>query len=147
MWLGQYQRRPNQEGEGQVGRVTIGGEQTAVLLDSERRGLEVYAPGGYRWTPRVDQKVLVIQGRGEIPCVVGVRQDQTAPDEVTVESQDSHLNLAAEGAELTGGLSNPKKSAFQSFGAYHSTTGAGATRTLAPDLGQFIPLFRLPVNR
>ena len=101
MWLGQYQRRPNQEGEGQVGRVTIGGEQTAVLLDSERRGLEVYAPGGYRWTPRVDQKVLVIQGRGEIPCVVGVRQDQTAPDEVTVESQDSHLNLAAEGAELT----------------------------------------------
>ena len=38
MWLGQYQRRPNQEGEGQVGRVTIGGEQTAVLLDSERRG-------------------------------------------------------------------------------------------------------------
>ena len=75
MWLGQYQRRPNQEGEGQVGRVTIGGEQTAVLLDSERRGLEVYAPGGYRWTPRVDQKVLVIQGRGEIPCVVGVRQD------------------------------------------------------------------------
>ena len=45
------------------------------------------------------------------------------------------------------GLSNPKKSAFQSFGAYHSTTGAGATRTLAPDLGQFIPLFRLPVNR
>ena len=32
-----------------------------------------------------------------------LRQDQTAPDEVTVESQDSHLNLAAEGAELTGG--------------------------------------------
>ena len=103
MWLGQYQRRPNQEGEGQVGRVTIGGEQTAVLLDSERRGLEVYAPGGYRWTPRVDKKVLVIQGRGEIPCVVGVRQDQTAPDEVTVESPDSHFNLAAEGAELIGG--------------------------------------------
>ena len=35
--------------------------------------------------------------------MVGVRQDQTAPDEVTVESQDSHLNLAAEGAELIGG--------------------------------------------
>lgn len=102
MWLGKNQRRPNQEGEGQVGRVTIGGEQAAVLLDSERRGLEVYAPGGYRWTPRVDQKALVIQGRGEIPCVVGVRQDQAAPDEVKVESEDSSLGLSAEGAKLTG---------------------------------------------
>ena len=102
MWLGRYQRRPNQEGEGQVGKVTIGGEQVAVLLDSERRGMEVYAPGGYRWTPRVDQKALVIQGRGEIPCVVGVRQDQAAPDQVTVESEDSSLALTSEGAELTG---------------------------------------------
>ena len=103
MWLGRYQRRPNQEGEGQVGKVTIGGEQVAVLLDSERRGLEVYGPGGYRWQPRVDQRTLVIQGRGEIPCVVGVRQDQAAPEQVKVESEDSALTLKAEGAELAGG--------------------------------------------
>ena len=102
MWLGRNQNRPNQAGEGQVGKVTIGGEAAAVLLDSERRGLEVYAPGGYRWLPRVDQKALVIQGRGEIPCVVGVRQDQAAPEQVAVESEHSALSLTEEGAELTG---------------------------------------------
>lgn len=103
MWLGRQQRRPAQAGEGQVGKVTIGGDRAAVLLDSERRGLEVYAPGGYRWTPRVDQKVLVIQGRGEIPCVIGTRQGESAPEKVTVESDGgSRLALEVSGAKLEG---------------------------------------------
>lgn len=85
MWLSRQQRRLHQAGEGQVGKVTIGGDEVAVLLDSERRGLEVYSPGGYQWTPRADQKVLVIQGRGEIPCVVGLRQGETPPEKVTIE--------------------------------------------------------------
>lgn len=103
MWLSRQQKRPNQAGESQVGKVTIGGEQTAVLLDSERRGLEVYGPGGYRWKPGVGQKVLVIQGRGEIPCVAGVRTDQKAPEAVTVESAaGAQLRLDGADAELTG---------------------------------------------
>lgn len=103
MWLGKQQRRPNQAGEGQVGKVTIGGERSAVLLDSERRGLEVYSPGGYHWTPRPDQKVLVIQGRGEIPCVVGLRQGEQLPDEVTVEAESGNrLHLSQASAALEG---------------------------------------------
>lgn len=86
MWLSRQQRRVHQAGEGQVGKVTIGGDEVAVLLDSERRGLEVYSPGGYTWTPRADQKVLVIQGQGEIPCVVGLRQGETPPEKVTIET-------------------------------------------------------------
>lgn len=103
MWLSGQQRRLHRAGEGQVGRVTIGGEQAAVLLDSERRGLEVYSPGGYHWTPRADQKVLVIQGQGEIPCVVGLRQGETPPEKVTVEADGGgQLELDGENAALAG---------------------------------------------
>ena len=44
----------------------------------------MYSPAGYCWTPKVGQRVLVIQGRGEIPCVVGARQDGGMPDKVGV---------------------------------------------------------------
>ena len=84
MWLSGQHKRPADCGEGQTGIVTVGGGETAVMLDSERRGLEVYAPAGYRWTPEVDQRVLVIQGPGEIPCILGVRQDSERPESVEI---------------------------------------------------------------
>jgi hypothetical protein len=103
MWLGRQQKRSHQAGEGQVGKVTIGGEQVSVLLDSERRGLELYAPGGYQWTPRAGQRVLVIQGQGEIPCVVGLRQGETPPEQVTVEANGGgKLLLDGKNAAVTG---------------------------------------------
>lgn len=103
MWLGRQQKRPHWAGEGQVGRVTIGGERAAVLLDSERRGLEVYSPGGYTWTPRADQRVLVIQGQGEIPCVVGLRQGETPPERVVIEADGGgKLELDGENGSLAG---------------------------------------------
>lgn len=92
MWLSGQQKRPVDNGEGMTGIVTMsGGETAAVLLDSERRGLQVYGPGGYTWTPRVGQRVLVIQGQGEIPCVAGVRQGQKAPERVSVEGRQLAL--------------------------------------------------------
>lgn len=103
MWLGKQQKRQMEASEGQVGRVTIGGERSAVLLDSERRGLEVYSPGGYHWTPRPGQKVLVIQGRGEIPCVAGLRQGEKLPETVAVKVDSGHrLELTAASALLAG---------------------------------------------
>jgi hypothetical protein len=63
------------------------GDDLAVLLDSERRGLEVYGPAGYRWAPRVGQRVLVLQGKGEIPCVVGVRQGEDDPQSVAIQAE------------------------------------------------------------
>ena len=108
MWLSGQQKRPTDHGEGQTGIVTVGGDETAVQLDSERRGLEVYAPAGYRWTPEVDQRVLVIQGPGEIPCIVGVRQDSERPDcvevcakTVSVSGQDAVVQ-AEETVDLRG---------------------------------------------
>ena len=57
MWLSGQQKRPTDRGEGQTGIVTVGGDEAAVQLDSERRGLEVYAPAVYDWTPVTDQRV------------------------------------------------------------------------------------------
>ena len=87
MWLSGQHKRPADCGEGQTGIVTVGGGEAAVQLDSERRGLEVYAPAGYRWTPEVDQRVLVIRGPGEIPCIVGVRQDSERPESVEISAK------------------------------------------------------------
>ena len=92
MWLSGQHKRPADQGEGQTGIVTVGGKETAVMLDSERRGLKVYAPAGYRWTPEVDQQVLVIRGQGEIPCIVGVREGGAQPDSVSISAKDMSVS-------------------------------------------------------
>lgn len=43
------------------GQTSIGGEETAVALRGEQRGIEVMAPGGYVWRPRCGDEVLVIK--------------------------------------------------------------------------------------
>ena len=91
MWLSGQQKRPVDPGEGQTGIVTMSGSETAVQLDSERRGLQLYSPGGYTWTPKVGQRVLVIQGRGEIPCVVGAQQHGGVPDRVDIQAKELTL--------------------------------------------------------
>ena len=100
MWMSGQHKRPADEGEGQTGIVTMSGGETAVLLDRERRGLQVYSPAGYCWTPKVGQRVLVIQGRGEIPCVVGARQDGGMPDKVGVAAKQ--LTLDGERVNIAG---------------------------------------------
>ena len=89
MWLSGQQKRPADSGEGQTGIVTMSGGEMAVMMDCERRGVQVYAPAGYRWTPKVGQRVLVIQGQGEILCVVGARQDGDVPDQVAVTARQT----------------------------------------------------------
>lgn len=74
MWLSKQQKQEGLEQPVDIGEVTMTGETVAVELDSERRGLAVYAPGGYRWRPSVGQKVLVLK-TGEGPCVVGAPAD------------------------------------------------------------------------
>ena len=110
MWLSGQHKRPADCGEGQTGIVTVGGSEAAVLLDSERRGLEVYAPAGYYWTPEAGQRVLVIRGQGEIPCIVGVRQDSDRPESVdnrakvmSVEGQN--VSVRAEKSAVVAGKS------------------------------------------
>ena len=86
MWLARQQKRDAAEIAGSVGQVTLGGDTPAVELDSERRNLEVYAPGGYRWRPAPGQKVLVLKANG-VPCVTGTPSPGgLEPGEVSLES-------------------------------------------------------------
>lgn len=85
MWLSGQQKRPASTGEGQTGIVTVGGANAAVRLDSEVRGPDLYAPAGYHWLPNVGDRVLVIKGEGERPCIVGVKQGGE-PAEVTIRA-------------------------------------------------------------
>lgn len=98
MWLAKQQKRPAEEAPGEVGVVTLGGDTPAVELDSERRNLAVYAPGGYRWRPAPGQKVLVLKAGGE-PCIAGTpSQGGLEPGEVELKSAaGSGLKLDGQG--------------------------------------------------
>ena len=85
MWLSKQQKQPARPGEGCTGVVTVGGEYPTVRLDSEVRAPELYGPAGYRWSPGAGDRVLVIKGEGERPCVVGVKKG-TVPRSVTLEA-------------------------------------------------------------
>lgn len=101
MWLSGQQKQPADPGEGQTGIVTMSGGELAVMLDCERRGLQLYGPAGYRWTPKVGQRVLVIQGKGETPCVVGLRQDGSVPDQVDISAK--RLTAGGTAVNIQGG--------------------------------------------
>lgn len=85
MWLSGQQKRPARNGEGQTGIVTMAGENLTVRLDSEVSVPEIYGPAGYRWTPGAGDRVLVLKGEGEKPCVIGVRQSET-PASIAIQA-------------------------------------------------------------
>lgn len=87
MWLSRQQKQEPVQPPGGTGEVTLSGDVLAVELESERRRLEVYGPGGLRWKPAVGQKVLVLKAEGD-PCVTGARTDSSGlePGELALES-------------------------------------------------------------
>ena len=90
MWLSEQKQRPARTGEGQTGVVTMAGDCLAVRLDHEVRRPELYGPAGYRWEPKAGDRVLVIKGEQERPCIVGVKQG-SAPACVSVEADTVQL--------------------------------------------------------
>jgi len=93
LWLSGQQKHPPSHGEGQTGVVTMAGKVLAVQLDSEVRDPGLCTPGGYRWSPSVGDRVLVIKGEGERPCIVGVCGGGI-PAEAQLKA--GHLDLAGE---------------------------------------------------
>lgn len=90
MWLSKQQKQPARSGEGRTGTVILGGDSLTVRLDREVSAPELYGPAGYRWRPAAGDRVLVIKGEGERPCVVGVREG-TTPSRVAVEAKEVAL--------------------------------------------------------
>lgn len=91
MWLSKQQKQILPNLSGRTGIVTVSGDSLSVRVDSEVSAPEVYGPAGYRWTPGAGDRVLVIKGEGEEPCVVGVRRGGT-PAAVALEAGQVALN-------------------------------------------------------
>ena len=101
MWTSERRRElPVREPAAELGEVTLGGDPAGVSLGGERRGLEVYGPGGYRWRPAARDKVLVLKAgaEGESPCILGTRQDGSglAPGEVQISGGRCSVQLGRE---------------------------------------------------
>lgn len=99
--------RPN--GAALTGPVTLPGESLGVWLEGERRGVQVYAPGGYHWAPALGDEVLVLKTgeSGEKPCAVGVPADTRAlqPGEVLITAGGASVKLSLDGrVDITGEL-------------------------------------------
>lgn len=104
MWLSKQQKKSPASQAGDVGEVTLTGHTLGVELDSERRGMAVYAPGGYCWKPALGQRVLVLKA-GEEPCVlaVPVEAGELAPGEVALSGPaGARVKLNADGSVTLG---------------------------------------------
>ena len=90
MWLSRKlsaYRAAQQEGTAaDMGVTTIGGGSASVMTRGEQRDLEVFAPGGLVWQPRVGDTVLVIKGGVgcQEHCVVAAETAGAAPEEQEV---------------------------------------------------------------
>ena len=109
MFLAKREERSRTGAGALTGRVTLPGDPAGVWIEGERRGVAVYAHGGYHWAPALNDQVLVLKAGedGEQPCAVGVpsgRQD-LAPGEVLITAGRSAIRLNTDGTvEVTGTL-------------------------------------------
>ena len=109
MWManrGQPDRL--EEPAAELGEVTLAGSSAGVALAGERRETVLCAPGGYHWTPKNGDTVLVVKSGAEgNPCVAGrVQEDDPAPGEVWISAASgAGIRLRPDGTILcTGNL-------------------------------------------
>lgn len=107
MWMTDRQVREDlREPAAELGQVTLAGGG-GVALAGERRNVTLCLPGGYHWTPRRGETVLVIKsGPDQAPCVTGqAGEDRDLPPGEVVLSvkEGTAIRLKAGGGiEITG---------------------------------------------
>ena len=122
MFLGRRERQERPAGTALTGPVTLPGDPAGAYLEGERRGVTVYAPGGYHWVPAAGDEVLVLKTgeRGEKPCAVGVAGGGQGllPGEVLITAGVASIKLGLNGqVSITGNLTvNGMPVALQGMG-------------------------------
>ena len=81
MWLSERVARQSDDNNAAIGPVTIAGTRIGVLSDAEKRGVFVFAPGGYCWRPSEGEDVLIIKCESEEICTIG-RETEAGPEEM-----------------------------------------------------------------
>ena len=85
MWLSKTlslrQRAEQENTAADMGVTTIGGSGASVMTRGEQRDLEVFAPSGLIWQPKVGDTVLVVKGGtgGQEQCVVAASTAEDTP--------------------------------------------------------------------
>ena len=89
-----------------LGTVSMGGENAAVVTDTEKRDAKVISPGGYCWQPSASESVLVIKGNElYVPGKLQEQARSVAPGEVMIYSQNAQITLRNNGdIEIRGDL-------------------------------------------
>ncbi len=115
MWLSQRRQVGLEEPAAEWGQVTLSGAPAGVALAGERRDVMLCLPGGYHWTPKRGDAVLVVKGGAEgAPCIIGTPAEQKVPaGEVFLSVKEGvGIRLTADGriclvgpVEVSGSLS------------------------------------------
>lgn len=113
MWISSQTKRAGSlaGSSAALGVVTAGGKESSVYLGSQRRGLPVAAPGGYRWRPEAGEQVLVLKAGmdGESAWILAQPEqqgDELLPGEVELTGPNCALKLTRTGTvELRGSVS------------------------------------------
>lgn len=109
MWMTDRQVREDLgEPAAELGQVTLSGG-AGVTLEGERRNVTLCLPGGYHWTPRRGETVLVIKsGPDCAPCVAGLASSDrglTPGEAVLSVAEGTAIRLKAQGGiEITGAV-------------------------------------------
>lgn len=97
MFLARRERQERRSGEALTGPVTLPGDPAGAYLEGERRGIAVYAPGGYHWVPDTGNEMLVLKTgqRGEKPCAIGVAtgEEGLKPGEILIKCGKASIKL------------------------------------------------------
>ncbi len=71
MWLSKRAANREEAHFADSGMVTISGDNPGVYTRLEKRGLMVYAPGGYIWRPRTGDEMLILKCDDDNSIVLG----------------------------------------------------------------------------
>ena len=108
MFLAKREWRQGGGGAALTGMVTLPGNPAGAWLEGERRGVTVYAPGGYHWVPGLGDEVLVLKSGedGEQPCAVGVPVggEVLQPGEVLITAGAGSIKLGLDGSVAVTGV-------------------------------------------
>ena len=89
----------------ETGEVSINGTSLAVMTQNEMRRLSMAFPGGFRWRPRVGQRVLVLKtGDGESVVIGAVADSAAGADgDMLIEGERCAVSLKNDGSVIISG--------------------------------------------
>jgi len=106
MWLSEKAAQGTREPEpcAEIGVVTSGGARPSVMLDGEKRAVELLSPGGVFWAPAEGEQVVITRCGGELFVSGSLRGNAALrPGELCLDSGGGRIFLRPDGnIELAG---------------------------------------------